>query len=210
MRTEFHVRGNGMIPKVHIVDDDADVRDSLRLLLETTGIPVQTYDRAAAFLDAVPGLAGCVLTDIAMPGMDGFELQRRLSEDGARLPVIVMTGQADIPRAVRAMKAGAIDFLEKPFSETELLDAIARGLDRSRALEAAEAATADAAARIASLTPREREVLDLLVAGLSTKVIASRLTASPRTIEVHRARVFEKLRGKSLPDLVRLTMAAER
>jgi len=198
-----------MTSMVYIVDDDAGVRDSLRLLLETAGIPVQTYDRAATFLDAAPGLAGCVLTDIAMPGMDGFELQTRLKEDAARLSVIVMTGQADIPRAVRAMKAGAIDFLEKPFNETQLLDAVRRGLDRSRLLETAEAASAEAASRIASLTPREREVLDLLVAGLPNKVIAVRLGASPRTIEVHRARVFEKLGAKSLPDLVRLAMTAE-
>jgi len=198
-----------MTSMVYIVDDDDGVRDSVRLLLETAGIPVQTYDRAATFLDAAPGLAGCVLTDIAMPGMDGFELQTRLKEDAARLSVIVMTGQADIPRAVRAMKAGAIDFLEKPFNETQLLDAVRRGLDRSRLLETAEAASAEAASRIASLTPREREVLDLLVAGLPNKVIAVRLGASPRTIEVHRARVFEKLGAKSLPDLVRLAMTAE-
>ncbi|MCL2429843.1 MAG: response regulator [Alphaproteobacteria bacterium] len=209
MRTGFHVRPTTMTSMVYIVDDDAGVRDSLRLLLETAGIPVQTYDRAATFLDAAPGLAGCVLTDIAMPGMDGFELQTRLKEDAARLSVIVMTGQADIPRAVRAMKAGAIDFLEKPFNETQLLDAVRRGLDRSRLLETAEAASAEAASRIASLTPREREVLDLLVAGLPNKVIAVRLGASPRTIEVHRARVFEKLGAKSLPDLVRLAMTAE-
>ena len=209
MRTGFHVRPTTMTSMVYIVDDDDGVRDSVRLLLETAGIPVQTYDRAATFLDAAPGLAGCVLTDIAMPGMDGFELQTRLKEDAARLSVIVMTGQADIPRAVRAMKAGAIDFLEKPFNETQLLDAVRRGLDRSRLLETAEAASAEAASRIASLTPREREVLDLLVAGLPNKVIAVRLGASPRTIEVHRARVFEKLGAKSLPDLVRLAMTAE-
>jgi two-component system response regulator FixJ len=144
-----------------------------------------------------------------MPKIDGLELQRRLNESGIRLPVIVMTGQADIPIAVRAMKAGAIDFLEKPFDDEALLDAVRRALAESKRLLEIESVAAGAAGRLATLTPREREVFDLLVTGLSTKAIANELGASPRTIEVHRARVFEKLEARSLPELVRLMLAAE-
>jgi two-component system response regulator FixJ len=193
---------------VHVVDDDAAIRDSLRLFLELSGFAVQTHASAASFLAAAAGLAGCVLTDLRMPEIDGFELQRRLAEGGVHLPVIVMTGQADIPLAVRAMRAGAVDFLEKPFQDEQLLAAIRRALAESRRLQAADSAAAEAAGRLATLTPREREVLDGLVNGLSNKAIASELGASPRTIEVHRGRVLEKLQARSLPELVRLVLAA--
>lgn len=194
---------------IYVVDDDAAMRDSLRVLLQSAGFAVQTCDSATAFLAAVPTRAGCVLTDIRMPEIDGLELQQRLSERGLHLPVIVMTGQADVPDAVRAMKAGAVDFLEKPFQEAQLLDAVNRALERSKEIQASESVAAAAAARLAALTPREREVFELLVIGLSTKAIANKLHASPRTIEVHRSRVFEKLEARSLPDLVRLKFAAE-
>jgi two-component system, LuxR family, response regulator FixJ len=197
------------IEAVHVVDDDPAIRDSLRVLLESVGFTVRTHDSAQAFLVSAPELQGCVLTDVRMPGIDGLELQQRLSECGAPLAVIVMTGQGDIPVAVRAMKAGAVDFLEKPFSDQELLDAVRRALEQSQQLREAESATTAAAAQLAALTPREREVFDLLVAGRPTKAIAKQLGASPRTIEVHRGRVFEKLRASSLPDLVRLMLAAE-
>jgi two-component system response regulator FixJ len=194
--------------KVHVVDDDAAVRDSLQLLLEASGLPVQTYGSANEFLGAAAGLAGCVLTDVRMPDIDGLELQRRLNERGIRLPVIVMTAQADVPLAVRAMKAGAVDFLEKPFSDDALLNAVTRALGEGQKLRQEEATASKAAHQLAALTPREREVLDLLVIGLSNKAIANKLDASPRTVEVHRARVFEKLHARSIADLIHLVQAA--
>jgi two-component system response regulator FixJ len=198
----------GSANTVHVVDDDEAIRDSLRLLLRASGFVVRTHDSASAFLALAPTLIGCVLTDVSMPEIDGLELQRRLNEGGVRLPVIVMTGQADIPVAVRAMKAGAVDFLEKPFADEQLLEAVRHALERSMQLHANDLVAAAAAGRLAALTPREREVLDLLVAGLPTKAIANELGASPRTIEVHRGRVFEKLQVRSLPELVRLVLTA--
>lgn len=199
----------GTSATVHVVDDDDAVRDSLRVLLETAGFMVRTHASAAALLAARPKSGGCVLSDVRMPEIDGLELQRRLHASGIRLPVILMTGHGDIPIAVRAMKAGAVDFLEKPFDDEQLLDALRRALEQSRRLHENEAIAAAAAGRLAGLTPREREVLDLLVGGLSTKAIAKTLGASPRTIEVHRARVFEKLHAESLPELVRLVLALD-
>jgi two-component system response regulator FixJ len=193
---------------IHIVDDDAGVRDALRVLLETAGFTVRTHDDAAAFLAVAGTATGCVLTDVRMPGIDGLELQVRLARQRVKLPVIVMTGQGDIPIAVRAMQAGAVDFLEKPVAEQRLLSAIERALAESRRLHDIAAAAARAADSLAKLTPREREVLDLLVTGLPNKAVANRLGASPRTIEVHRARVLEKLQARSLPELVRIVLSA--
>jgi two-component system response regulator FixJ len=193
---------------VHVVDDDQAVRDSLRFLLELEGMAVRTYHSAGALLGAELAPAGCVLTDFQMPEMDGLQLQARLAAQGIGLPVIVMTGHGDVPVAVRAMKAGAVDFLEKPFADGQLLDAVGRALEHNRkALDAAGMAT-KAAGRIALLTPREREVLDLVVAGKPNKEIARILGTSPRTIDVHRARVFQKLQADSLPDLVHLVLLA--
>jgi two-component system response regulator FixJ len=197
------------IETVHVVDDDPAVRDSLRVLLESVGFAVRTHDGAQAFLALAPELRGCVLTDVRMPNIDGLELQQRLAECGAPLAVVVMTGQGDVPVAVRAMKAGAVDFLEKPFNDLELLGAVRRALAQSQQLREAESTATSAAAQLAALTPREREVFDLLVAGRPTKAIAKQLGASPRTIEVHRGRVFEKLGAHSLPDLVHLMLAAK-
>jgi two-component system, LuxR family, response regulator FixJ len=197
------------IETVHVVDDDPAVRDSLRVLLESVGFVVRTHESAQAFLALAPGLRGCVLTDVRMPEIDGLELQQRLSACGAPLAVVVMTGQGDVPVAVRAMKAGAVDFLEKPFNEHALLDAVRRALAQSQQLQEVASVAVAAAARLGALTPREREVFDLLVAGRPTKAIARELGTSPRTIEVHRGRVFEKLQVRSLPDLVRLMLAAE-
>ncbi len=193
---------------VHVVDDDAAIRNSLRVLLEAAGFAVRTHESAKAFLAASPGLGGCVLTDVRMPEIDGLELQERLNERGIQLPVIIMTGLGDVPVAVRAMKAGAVDFLEKPFEDEQLLSAVQRALEASKRLQDLEAAAVQAASRRASLTRREAEVLDLLVTGLSTKAIANELGTSPRTIEVHRARVFEKLQARNLPELMRLVLAA--
>jgi two-component system response regulator FixJ len=197
------------IATVHVVDDDAAMRDSVRILLEASGFAVLIYDSAGAFLASGPMGPGCVLTDVRMPEIDGLALLRRLREQGVQLPVIVMTGEGDIAVAVQAMKAGAIDFLEKPFGDEALIEAVGRAQKQSERLQEIAATSAEAASRLAALTPREREVFDLLVNGLPNKAIANTLGASPRTIEVHRARVFEKLRAHSLPDLVRLLLAAE-
>jgi two-component system response regulator FixJ len=194
---------------VHVVDDDAAVRSSLRFLLESAGIAVETHATAEAVLRAVETLrAGCVLTDVRMPGLDGIALQRRLQEAGYRIPVIVMTGHGDVPTAVQAMKDGALDFLEKPFDDEALLAAVRRALEAARAMHAADEVSAAVASRLAMLTPREREVLEGMVAGQPSKAIARDLGTSPRTIEVHRMRVMEKLQVRSLPELVRLVQAA--
>ncbi len=193
---------------VHIVDDDDGVRDSIRFLLESEGLTVRTYHSAQALLDTDLPPRGCVLTDFRMPGLDGLQLQSRLTERGIALPVIVMTAFAEVPAAVRAMKAGAMDFLEKPCDPTVIVEAVSRSLNHNRRTLAATATAAEANRRIAGLTPREREVMDLLATGNSTKEIARALGASPRTIDVHRARVFQKLQVDTLPDLVHLAMAA--
>jgi two-component system, LuxR family, response regulator FixJ len=193
---------------VHIVDDDASVRDSLAMLLEAAGFPTRTYESAELFLSAAAEHAtGCVLTDVRMPGLDGLAMQRRLAEQGCTLPVIVMTGHGDVPLAVAALKTGAVDFLEKPFEDTHLLRAVEDAVAASlRAYEAAlESATL--ATRLATLTPREREVLDHLVAGQPNKTIAYDLGTSPRTVEVHRARIMEKMGARSLAELVRMVVA---
>lgn len=192
---------------VHVVDDDEGVRDSLRFRLEQEGHVVQTHDGAMALLQARLGPAGCVLTDFFMPDIDGLELQARLSSQNSQLPVIIMTGHAEVPLAVRAMRAGAVDFLEKPFADGDLLDAIRRALDRNlRAITIATTA-AMASDLIGALTPREHQVLELLVTGKSNKEIGKALGTSPRTIDVHRARVFQKLQADTLPDLVHIMLA---
>jgi two-component system response regulator FixJ len=199
----------GRAETVHVVDDDAAVRNSLRVLLDAAGFAVDLHESAEAFLGVAAALSpGCVLTDLRMPGLGGLALQRRLQEIGLPLPVIVMTGHGDVPTAVEAMKGGALDFLEKPFDDEELLGAVRRALLAGRAQQAASVAAAAAGSRLATLTPREREVLEGLVAGQTSKAIALNLGASPRTIEVHRLRVMEKLQVHSLPELVRLVQAA--
>jgi two-component system response regulator FixJ len=196
---------------VHVVDDDPAVRDSLSLLLQSAGFSVRAYASAAAFLGAASDrVAGCVLTDVQMPELNGLELQRRMSELGIRLPVIVMTGHGDVPIAVQALKAGALDFLEKPFEEEHLLAAVGNAIAVSQRQHDEAAAVADIGARLATLTPREREVLERLVAGQPNKTIAYDLGSSPRTVEVHRARVMEKTGARSLAELVRMTIAVER
>ena len=196
---------------VHVIDDDEAVRNSLELLLKSAGFSARTYASARAFLAASAGLVGgCVLTDVRMPEMDGLELQRHLTELGNRIPVIVMTGHGDVPIAVEALKAGATDFLEKPFDDEQLLAAVKEALTASQRAREEQAAVAAIAARRSSLTPREREVMELLVTGQPNKTIAYHLGSSPRTIEVHRRRVMEKMGAHSLPELVRMAIALER
>lgn len=197
-------------PQVHVIDDDEAVRSSLALLLESAGLSVRCYAAAADFLAVASSIeVGAVLTDVRMPEMDGLTLQRRLAESGCRLPVIIMTGHGDVPIAVEALKAGATDFLEKPFDDSHLLDAVHKAIATSQRVHQLVAATADIAARLATLTPREREVLDRLVAGQPNKTIAYDLGTSPRTVEVQRARVMEKMGARSLPDLVRMVIAVQ-
>jgi two-component system, LuxR family, response regulator FixJ len=193
---------------VHVVDDDAAVRRSLEWLLESAALHAVTYDTPSAFLDSAPNLVpGCLLIDIKMPSMDGLEVQALLRRRHVLLPVIVMTAHGDVQSAVRAMKAGAVDFIEKPYQDDVLLNAIEAALARvERAYLGSE--TADAARRIARLTRREREVLTALVMGHANKVIAYDLGISIRTVEVHRARMMERLGVRQFAEAVRLAVLA--
>ena len=198
-------------PVVHVVDDDPAMRDSLAFLLDTAGHEARLYASAVAFLaDEGRGAPGCIVTDVRMPEMTGLELVRRLKAEGVETPVIVITGHADVPLAVEAMKAGVADFIEKPFDGDALLAAIGaalrEGSDRQRAAEE----RAEVMERLASLSGREREVLEGLVAGHANKVIADDLQISPRTVEVYRANVMSKMRAASLSELVRMTLVAQR
>lgn len=196
---------------VHVIDDDADVRQSLAFLLSTEGHAVRVHDSALAFLKALPDAQdGCVLTDIRMPDMDGLELQRRLNELKAGFPVIIMTGHGDVSLAVTAMKAGAVDFIEKPFDDEALLSAVRTALARHAMDSERQARLAAVQARLAGLSSREREVLQGLVAGKANKVIAGDLNLSQRTVEIHRARVMEKMEAHSLAHLVRMVLEVER
>jgi len=197
--------------KVYVIDDDPAMRDSLDFLLGSAGLHVRLFESAQMFLNELPGLeAGCVVTDIRMPGIDGMELLRQLGlASGARkLPVIVMTGHGDVPLAVEAMKLGALDFLEKPFDDDRLIRMIEAALSQSDNGAKNEAVSADMAARVASLTPRERQVMQGLVTGLSNKAIARDYDISPRTVEVYRANVMTKMQAGNLSELVRFAIRA--
>jgi two-component system response regulator FixJ len=192
-----------------IVDDDADVRDSLRALLESQGFEVRDFDSAKSVLENAPLSHGaCLIADVRMPDMDGLALQEELASRQIGLPVIVVTGQGDVPIAVRAMKAGAVDFLEKPFDRKHLFESVQRALLLGKETRSQDALAQSAKDHIALLTERERQVLAHLVAGQANKEIAQKLGISPRTVEVHRARVMEKLQAKSLSDVVRLALDA--
>ena len=193
---------------VHVIDDDEAVRHSLEFLLDCAGIPVRTYESGLAFLKVVGDLrSGCILTDLRMPDLDGLALQHKLLQMGIRLPIIVMTGHGDVPIAVQALKAGAADFIEKPFEDEVLVAAVRSALDASLRSQEREKEAEEIAARLATLTPRERQVLDRLVAGQPNKTIAFDLGASPRTVEVHRARVMEKMGARSFSELVRMAVS---
>lgn len=194
---------------VYIVDDDEAVRESLQALVETEGYAVQAFDSARGFLDGfTPPNVGCLVVDVRMPDMGGLELQAELVARDTGLPVIVVTGHGDVPLAVQAMKAGAVDFIEKPYNDQQLLDTIARALDMARNRQSQTSFAQEARERVASLTPREAQVLAHLVAGRANKVIAYELGISPRTIEIHRAHVMEKMQARSLSDLVRMALEA--
>ena len=195
--------------QVYIVDDDPAVRDSLDVLLAAESYAISSFASAQEFLAAAPALPpGCLITDIRMPGMSGLELQQHLNERALRFPTIVITGHGDVPLAVRAMKAGAVDFIEKPYAVEAILGAIEAALARLAAPGPHDPAASEASARLALLTPRERQVLDGLLAGLPNKSIAYDLAISPRTVEVHRARLMQKLQARSLSEAIRLALAA--
>lgn len=198
-------------PTVYLVDDDDAFRDSLRALCESVGHLVLDWSSGVSFLDAYhDGLAGCLLLDIRMPEMSGLEVQQQLNARASTLPILLITGHGDVPLAVRAMKAGAYDFLQKPFSDQDLLDRIHEALRRNQGSRDARELVHEMRGHHDRLTPREHEVMELVVAGHANKVIASRLGISQRTIEIHRAQVMEKMHAQSLAELVRTAVALER
>jgi two-component system response regulator FixJ len=192
---------------VHLVDDDGDIRQSLSFMLTSAGFAVRVYASAAAFIEAIATLqSGCVVSDIRMPGVDGIELLRRLKALRIVLPVIIMTGHADVPLAVQAMKEGAFEFIEKPFDADTMISAIRLALDRYSKMGDREAEAKRVQNKVQLLSGREREVLAGLVTGLPNKTIAYDLHLSPRTVEVHRANVMNKMGAQSLPELVRMAL----
>jgi RNA polymerase sigma factor (sigma-70 family) len=200
---------SGAAQTVHIVDDDAAVRDSLALLLELKGIASRSYASAEAFLKAYDGRPGCVVVDLRMPGMSGLALQEELKRRGIALPLIMVTAYGDVPTARAALKAGAFDFVEKPIEEERLVATLQAALAAAQAERAGAEELAAFRARLERLTAREREVLDMVVEGRHNREIAEALAISPRTVEVYRARMMEKLRVRRLPDLVRLVLRNE-
>lgn len=196
---------------VHVVDDDGAVRDSIAFLLDTDGIASRTYDSAAALLARSAQLEpGCIVTDVRMPEINGLEMVRRLRERGVLLPVIVITGHADVPLAIEAMHAGVADFIEKPFDDEALLTSVRSALVIGAEVRDQAAQASDIITRLDSLSARERQVLDGLVAGHANKVIAYDLDISPRTVEVYRANVMTKMQARSLSELVRMTLLVRR
>jgi len=195
--------------KVYVIDDDEAMRDSLQFLLESAGFTVRLFETAVNFLEALPGLEfGCVVSDVRMPGVDGIELLKRMKASHNHFPVVIMTGHGDVPLAVEAMKLGAVDFLEKPFEDDRLIGMIEIAIRQAAPAAKSEALAQDIAARVATLSPRERQVMDGLIAGLSNKLIARDYDISPRTIEVYRANVMTKMQANSISELVRLAMRA--
>jgi FixJ family two-component response regulator len=196
---------------VFVVDDDEAVRTSLRLLLKSVGLPVETFASAQEFLDQFdPDRAGCLVLDIRMPGMSGLELQQQLRDRHSIMPIVFITGHGDVPMAVEAMQAGAVDFIQKPFRDQDLIDRINRALEKDREMRGELRERDEIRRRMSQLTPREREVLELVTQGKANKVIAGDLNVSQRTVEIHRARVMEKMGANSLAHLVRMVIEAHR
>jgi len=195
---------------VHVIDDDEGVRESIEFLFRSAQLEVRVYDSAPAFLSQASAAAGgCVVTDVRMPEVSGVDLLRRLKELKSTLPVIVMTGHGDVPLAVEAMKAGAVDFIEKPFDDDVMLAAVRAALARGEITGKRDAERAEIEERIKRLSPRERDVLQGLVGGHPNKIIAHNLGISPRTVEIYRANVMSKMEAPSLSDLVRMALIAE-
>ncbi len=194
-------------PIIFVVDDDEAVRLSTEMLIRSMGLRVETFESATEFLeDFDPQQPGCVILDIRMPGMSGLELQDHLNEMKASIPIIFVTGHGDVPMAVTAMKAGAVDFIQKPFRDQELIDRVHAALDEDREQRQEAAAQGEINERIKTLTSREFEVMGLVVEGKPNKAIAFDLGLSPRTVEIHRARVMQKMAAGSLADLVRMAL----
>jgi len=196
-------------PMVHVVDDNPAVRDAIRWLVEQVGLSARTYATAQEFLSACdPAMRGCLVLDIRMPGISGLDLQERLQKQGIHLPVIIITGHGDVPVAVRAMKAGALEFLQKPFNDQTLLDAIHAALEKYHAIWAQQDQSHHTVRNLSALTPREQKVLDLLRHGKPNKVIAYELDLSVRTVEGYRARIMEKMGARSLGQLIEMVVQA--
>jgi two-component system response regulator FixJ len=196
-------------PTVYVIDDDDAARDSLAFLLRSAKLDVRTYGSAKDFLAVLPGIkSGCVITDVRMPDVSGIDLLRKARELDVRVPIIVITGHGDVPLAVEAMRIGAVDFLEKPYQDDVLLASVRAALGRGERIAAESAETAELHNRLATLSAREREVLDGLVAGNPNKIIAFNLGISPRTVEIYRANVMTKMQAGSLSDLVRMALVA--
>jgi two-component system response regulator FixJ len=196
--------------RVYLIDDDEAMRDSLSFLLSTEGLDVRAYESAVAFLNEAPEVTeGCIVTDVRMPDMTGLQLVRRLKEMGVGAPVIVITGHGDVPLAVEAMKAGVFDFLEKPFSDDQILRALKAARAHAEGRAELESQRQEACARIQSLTGRERDVMKGLVAGLANKAIADDLGISARTVEIYRANLMTKMQARNLSELIRMALASE-
>ena len=195
---------------VFIVDDDAEVREAIQLLMESVGLNVELYTSAQSFLEAFdPMRAGCLVLDIRMPGISGLELQARLGAESICPPIVIITGHGDVPMAVKAVHAGAVDFIEKPFNDQHLLDSVHRALEVDSRQRGEVSHLHEIRGRFERLTPREREVMDLVVAGIRNKVIASQLGVSQSTVEVHRSRVMDKMEARTLSDLMRMIFVLE-
>lgn len=196
-------------PLIHLIDDEESIRRSLGFMLKTSGYAVRTWPTGAEFLKQVRNVqSGCILLDIRMPEMDGLEVQQALNERGVAMPVVLITGHGDVGLAVKAMKAGAVDFVEKPLDHDVLTDAIGRAFERLDATKDVLVRAAEAELMLAALSEREREVLDLLARGFPNKTVAYDLGISPRTVEVHRANIMSKLRARSLAEALRIAFAA--
>jgi len=190
---------------VFVIDDDPSVRDAIDSLIRSVGINVRTFASAQEFMSSKrPDAPACLVLDVRMPGLSGLDLQRELATAGIRIPVIFITGHGDIPMSVRAMKAGAVEFLTKPFRDQDLLDAISQAIERDRAERVQFAEVVELRRRFEELTPREREVMEQVVAGLLNKQIANRLNISEVTVKLHRHQVMEKMKAQSLAELVRM------
>jgi RNA polymerase sigma factor (sigma-70 family) len=198
-------------PTVFVVDDDDNIRESLRFLIESVGLKAQTFSSAQSFLENYdPAEPGCVVLDVRMPGMSGLELQDELNAQGIEIPVIIVTAYGDIQMAVRAIKAGAIDFVEKPAGEQALLDQIQKAIAKDSEIRETRADQQVVTERFERLTPREREVMELVVDGLSSKEIAAQLGVSFKTVEAHRAKIMKKMEARSVPHLIRLSLSLRR